>query len=370
MDFATAANAVNLAENFNQNSPANGDSVSTFIDNLFQNGNGQVRNPATMTQGMIAAAQANNDGYWLITDQAVGLILTNWLSIWMDQINNGNGAHIDPRLTQTDIALFRQIAAYVQRNEIALFVPNLDYYGPVDVGNATPVYTIDGYEKVDLFFTGPELANMQLDTAIGKILGIMAFMELFATGAHIVAISSGQDLPHAGQKFWSLFQKSSYMPWRNAGPLNQFCRTAYMHSHYSGAKGLSNLGSAYAYPNTVTTEAAPSPCPFVCSLLVDDTAHIAANSFLQLEGWPGTKAGNYGISGRHGQDFAVHQATKWNISTYGASPFSEKRGTTVFLAPTTWQPDMRVTTWAAYQGAKTLQSWYDTALIRPTANLL
>lgn len=171
---------------------------------------------------------------------------------------------------------------------------------------------------------------------------------------------------------WTLFQTARRFG-RAAGPLNPFSGAAYMHSHYSGAvmwtnigRGLTNAGSAYAYPNTILTEAAPSPCPWVCSLLVDTTARRDPNTFIQLEGWPGTAEGWYGARGRHHQDFEVHGETKWNIGTYGGSPFSEKRGTTVFLAPNNWRPDVRGTIWTAYRGTTTVQGWYESALIRPS----
>jgi len=393
MDFAIAQNATTLPDPYNQNNPADQNSVSTFIDGLFANGNGQVRNPTAMQNGILAAAQADQLGYWLIDVATQATILNLWRTIWMNQVCNiaNNVQNGVPATTQaTDIALFERIAAYVQAYSIALYIPSITYVGP-DAGlNTPPVYEIAGYERADLFLTPQEMAQPNGNTANAKVLNILAFMELFATGAHFVAINSSVDIPdRTPPAFLDMFQ--------NHGALHTNTSTTYMHSHYSGAKGLSNIGAGYAYPNTVggssqetyagwqtdgflgsifgtvsgavsdiiNADIAPVPCPFVCSLLAGNTSRRAPNTFFQLEGWPGILSRGFGATGRHGQDFAVHQATKWNISTYGASPFSEKRGTTVFLAPNNWQPQQRVTTWTSYCGSQTLQGWYDTNLIRP-----
>ena len=65
-------------------------------------------------------------------------------------------------------------------------------------------------------------------------------------------------------------------------------------------------------------------------------------------------------------DFDTHKATLWNISTYGASIYSEKRGTTIFLAPPGWNPQLRPggTIMMNYVGADPRQAWLNTALVR------
>lgn len=374
--FTTALNAVDLPLNFNQNGASDNASVSTFINELFNSNVGHVRHPATMQNAMIAAAQNNSEGYWLITDQAQGLILTNWLSIWINAIfQNGDLNAVDVRLTASDILLFSNLARYIQQNNMSLFVPRIVYHGPLSLTDPAPVYTISGYDRVDLCIPANELQNGMQPGSLATVLSILYFLSLFATGAHMVAITSPLD--YQGQidsppAFWTLFQSSSYVPWRDAGPLNAYAGTAYMHSHYSGLKGLTNVGASYAYPNTVTSTGTPTTCPFVCSLLVGSTAVSQPNTFFQLEGWPGTATQLFGAFGAHAQDFAAHQATKWNISTYGASPFSEKRGTTVFLAPSDWNTDrlLITRTWPSYQGTKTLQGWYAGNLIRPDPQLI
>ncbi len=384
--FANAANTVALPEDYNQDNLADGNSVSTFIDNLFKNGTGDVRNPEAMTQGILAAAKVNKEGYWLIDSAARERILGAWMQIWRKTVLNAN-TQIDARTQQTDVALFTAMANYMQHCRLFMFEPVIKYVGP-SAGGTAPVYRLKGYTQSPLFLTDVEIGAPKSDDAQGKFGNINAFLKKFATGAHFVVISSPLDYqPRQGEEqvepFWCLFQRASYCRRRDAGVLNEYSATAYMHSHYSGVKGLTNAGTGYAYPNTVGgiggpiglltdafyADSAPNPCPFVCSLLVDTTAHSEPNSFFQLEGWPGIATRGFGAKGRHGQDFAVHQATKWNIATYGASPYSEKRGTTIFLAPGDWKPSQGVILWPKFQGSTTLQSWYDSSLIEPSASL-
>lgn len=362
MPFTTAANAVAIPNPLNQNNPPNANSVATFMNDLFNNGAGQVRHPATMIAGMVGAAQNDDEGYWLIDGNAQTTILLALLSPWRRQVL---GLVQNNAVQPSDRDLMIQMAQYVQQNQIAMFVPNITYVGLTGANNQTPIYELNGYTRTDLFLTPGEIATPNGGPATIKLANIVQFLRYFLTGAHVVVINSTTDAPNAAPAFWTLFQTARYFG-RQAGPLNPYSGAAYMHSHYSGSKGLGNAGAAYAFPNTVTTENAPSPCPWVCSLLVDTTAHRDPNTFIQLEGWPGTAQGWYGARGRHHQDFDVHGQTKWNIGTYGASPFSEKRGTTLFLAPNTWQPDVRGTIWTAYQGTKTVQRWYESSLIRPS----
>ena len=71
---------------------------------------------------------------------------------------------------------------------------------------------------------------------------------------------------------------------------------------------------------------------------------------------------------RHGADFATHGATFWNISTYGACPFSEKRGGTVFLAPRSWiERELRTQAMPLYRGfgGPSKHGWFaDDTLVR------
>lgn len=376
--FTTSVAPVNLPLAYNQNGAGDVASVSSFINRLFQNGGGQVRNATVVQAGIAASATAgagappaSAEGYWLIDAPTQGIILDQWEDIWTANATIGGG-YVNPvggaagaLVIQSDIDLIAAMARYVQANNLSLYVPDLVSAGATPAG--VPINTITGYSSraLDLPLVAPGAGP--------NVPRIRHLLSLFATGAHIVVLTDPDDIgPNAIVPFWQLFQDDitvQGVQMRAAGPLDPYTGTAYMHSHYSGAKGLTNIGSAYAYPNTVTSTGTPTLCPFVCSLLVDCTSHNHENTFFQLEGWPGTLLRGFGLFGAHSQDFAAHNATKWNISTYGASPYSEKRGTTVFLAPAGWAPSCETVIWPRFKGSTTLQGWYQPELLRPNAAL-
>jgi hypothetical protein len=237
-----------------------------------------------------------------------------------------------------------------------------------------PQYSYDGTlgDQLKLRLTGYQ--SIPLATLVGgppalawNQANVLRFLNLFACGAHFVVIHAPGDFagmvaPPAAQPFYTQFGTL----------LGNQSTAARMHSHYSGYPGLplSNLGSSYAYPSLVNSETTPALCPYVVAMLVGRTAWAMFgnnyNTFFQLEGWPAYRVNP---AGRHMADFKTHSATKWNLSTYGASLYSEKRGMTIFLAPAGWkppggpQPDP-ATIMTPYVGAGTLQGWLDTKLVR------
>lgn len=379
--FTTSVAAVALPAVHNQNGAGDANSVSSFINNLFANGGGQVRNAAVMQPGIITASTAgavagvgappaSAEGYWLIDAPTQAIILDLWAEIWEANATVA-GPFVNPRagtpagalVIQSDIDLIAQMARYVQANNLSLFTPDIVSAGTTAAG--VPINTITGYSS-------RALSLLPVAAPPPNRPRIRHFLSLFATGAHIVVATDPDDVgANMIQPFWQLFQKAltnwALTVTQPAGPLNALSGTAYMHSHYSGIGGGSNVGAAYAYPNTVTSTGTPTLCPFVCSFLAGCTSHNNQNTFLQLEGWPGTLVAGFGALGAHSQDFAAHNATKWNISTYGASPYSEKRGTTVFLAPAGWAPSCETVIWPRFTGSTTTQGWYAKDLLRPNA---
>ncbi len=244
-----------------------------------------------------------------------------------------------------------------QLSRLSMFVPALELTGSYEHWEGkpmfkkkyvSPVYRIAGYRKFSLDTDG----------------GLYSFLSLFLAGAHIVVLHNEKDLGIGNvSDFYDEFATSSTLerfrmsftnPWfGNPEPEGEVVTdktTAFGHSHYTGSVALK---TAYGYP-IITEDKAPVRCPIVSSLLVDTTdrkSNKDYNTFFQLEGWPGVSMG--GAAGRHAADFELHQATKWNISTYGLCPYSEKRGTTIFLAPDNWKA--RVSpgwTMPSYAGAR------------------
>jgi hypothetical protein len=149
---------------------------------------------------------------------------------------------------------------------------------------------------------------------------------------------------------------------------------------YIGASGIAtsiDIGNSH-YASLVNTtgryylsvggDFAPEQCGLILSFLYGRTVNNllagagAYNTFIQLEGWP---AGG----DRHNADYATYQQMLWNISTYGASAYSEKRATSIFLAPPGWTPQVYQTTrMMPYVGAYAQsngspQGWLNTALV-------
>ncbi|HUC19063.1 MAG TPA: hypothetical protein VMA37_15395 [Acetobacteraceae bacterium] len=292
-------------------------------------------------------------------------MLTQWWTIW-----NPPGGGLPG--VASDQALLAMIRDYIANpaapaagaapgvNSYVMYVPQVAFDGML--GNQVKLRLID-YQAQPFFDPnagGPGVGGW--DQA-----NVEAFFDLLSLGAHFVVIHAAPDLagvalPAAPQSFFDAF----------ASALGGNARAAKAHSHYTGARGLTNIGAAYTYPagvNQETAPAPPAPCPYIVAFLVGRTAWSllntnSYNTFFQLEGWPAT--GLTGIGGRHGADFATHQATLWNISTYGASIYSEKRGTTIFLAPPGWNPHTQPggTIMMPYVGANPRQAWLNTALVR------
>jgi len=235
-------------------------------------------------------------------------------------------------------------------NSYALYVPVMAYDGMLGTR-----------QKFRLLRYLPPVALSPLGGGAWLQPGVTLLLDLMTMGAHFVVIHAAPNLPgglgYAPASFFDLFNTH----------LGGQSRAALTHSHYSGAGGLTNIGAALTFPGLVNAETAPIPCPYICAFLTGRTAYAALgnpyNTFFQLEGWPTTGITN--LPGRHGADYAAHTASLWNISTYGASLYSEKRGTTVFLAPQTWNPAPQAgTIMMPYAGAGTPQGWLDTSLIR------
>lgn len=285
----------------------------------------------------------------LLNPPELQAMLDVWWQIW----SRAPGAAAPAAANASDVAFLDLLRDYLANPDGAaamppysMWVPNVAYDG---MNGEQLKLRLLGYAPVAL-----QVAGVWQAAAVRQFLTYLAF------GAHFVIIQAASDLPPAPPAprcFYTVF----------ANALGGQSRWARAHSHYSGAGGLTNLLAAYAYPGVINSEVTPANCPYLTALLIGRTAWGIGgdyNTFFQLEGWPTT--GITGAGGRHGADFAAHNATKWNISTYGASVFSEKRGTTVFLAPPAWNPlPNAVTLMAPYAGAKpAAQGWLDPNLVR------
>ncbi|MFT3776414.1 MAG: hypothetical protein QM820_64560 [Minicystis sp.] len=307
---------------------------------------------------------------WFADQADVDMMMASWLGAWNDPDDSYGSC------PESDRKLIRFLAGYMKANDMALWVPKLllrnTFANTVDgVTYHAPRYRVDAWRQHKL------IKNGSWDDDALKV-----FLALFGAGAHFVVLHDHGDTGIETQDFYACFGKTfgAWTPW---GGLQN---TSTGHSHYvehgSNKKPKApSVGTAYAYPYIANETAPKKDCPFICSLIVDTTAaknknvidgnveYYDYNTFFQLEGWPGTMTleGKMGLKGRHGKDFALHQATLWNISTFGLCPYSEKRGTPVFLAPARHRLSvdgflgMRMPLFA---GARETQSWW-----RPEASV-
>ena len=217
-----------------------------------------------------------------------------------------------------------------------LWVPTLVYQN-----NTSPAqYQISGYQNF-------ALASYSANKTAWTQDGVRTFLQLMAGGAHMVAVSAVRDFESQGiaynsRDLYSAFRKANLS--QRGDPVN---------SHYAnvikiGGKDVWGNFTGQYYLD-INQDAAPLGCGLILALLFGRTVNNTTggtytpgqyNTFMQLEGWPATGTGDTW----HNADFNAYQQSLWNTATYGACPYSEKRATTVFLAPTGWQPAIYQTT--------------------------
>jgi hypothetical protein len=236
---------------------------------------------------------------------------------------------------------------------LVMYVPTITYQNTIAAG---PRYLLTGYQAYPLAGTNGARFNMA---------SVQTFLQLFLGGAHFVNIQTNPDFAtlnpenppaNTGRSLYGAFTK--HFPASPTGG-RQSCIG---NSHYTSTV---NLGGWY-YGSQIGNWASAG-CGLLLAALFGQTANGPYNTFLQLEGWPADvslKTGSLGGGERHAQDYAAYKNSLWNISTFGATPYSEKRATTIFLAPLPWVPKICSSTYMMpYVGAQTPQGWLQTDLV-------
>lgn len=309
-----------------------------FVNSLFGPG---IRSAAAINAAM--QATSNTDLGYLPPADFTGGQMVQLVALWVRHWMGTTAADVLPA---TDVTLLDLLKDYIARaannGPLTLWVPQISH----QTGTAPAVYALQGYRPF-VFFDA---------TGAWQPATVSAFLTLLTAGSHIVPISANSDLP-AGvtvQPFNSFF--STHVNAANT-------RHDVGNSHYA----LAFNATGYYYLN-VSGNFAPPNCGLLLAFLFGRTVNSllasagSYNLFLQLEGWQADAA-------RHQADYALHQQTLWNISTLGASPYSEKRATTIFLAPGGWTPHVyRETRMMAYAGAYAqangaAQPWLRTDLV-------
>lgn len=315
-----------------------------FLNGLFAD---TIRAPREFSLEIDNAIQDENLVAWLITQAELNLMVRHLSAALMNPL----AVSI---LCEEDRELMRFFNGYFAHNNISMSVPALDL---VNLG-PPPRYQLNGY-----------ITQVISSAGVLSQGGVNAFLELLLIGAHFVVLHSLTGGHNILQDFYVQFGNRFYSwtgRWTGAA-----ASTAAVHSHYGVG-----VRSAYSYPNKWEWLglSASAAWPLIPIMIVDTTVSRGTNNyntFFQMEGWstsilgsffarnvPALAAGWYAapawaglaVGGlgsalgwpfgesrvskggiRHGADFETHMATKWNISTYGACVYSEKRAATVFL---------------------------------------
>lgn len=300
--------------------------VGKFVDSLFS--------PDVRTLDAINPALRSGATTATFTSQ-LPMITAVWLAAWQASQGDPYNAQDLKNCPTSDHALMQFLATYFRANPLTMFLPKIQLEGFLPKGEM-PIYQLSGYTGQALFDGGEwDYPNVE------------QFLELLLVGAHFVVIHAAKDLPPGDwvAPFYELFTGSSQLkPYRRHDPGN---------SHYTSTTNV----CGYYVPD-VRHDKAPTPCPFALAFLACPTVSAVGcspkvyNTFLQLEGWEATHS-------RHNADYkTIYQPTLWNVSTYGACAYSEKRATAIFLAPADWNPQISPQTFMPpYVGAETPQKW-------------
>lgn len=292
--------------------------------------------------------EAVPDAQWLIDDATRELIISVLTGYWDDAL----APDWDPREIVYDRLFVELVRDYVQAQDLWIAYPRFVCAEKRD--------TAPSRYRIEMYAIAPfRRSDAWVPATIDR------FFQLMLSGAHFVVVQSSSDLPSSGPDFFSTFKG---LP--SAGKA--------MHSHYTSHK-VSLNGRNYpglhlsGEDDTLDQLIDPTQSVLLPVVLSDHTSNLYPNAFFQMEGWrpgvnkyggPLSQYNQLALAGgfRHGADFATHGATFWNISTYGACPFSEKRGGTVFLAPESWMIDtFRTEGMPLYRGfgGPTKAGWFD-----------
>ena len=346
--------------------------IPSFINNLFSSNVRALSN----VQSAITAGKM----HYTFTDTTTrGVILNAWLAAWQQHNGDKYNSTSYGQCPAVDRTLIGFLSDYIKAYSLYQYVPDLSYVGPQSNQSSIAIYKNAGYQGKAFLTNGKwnygvvnsdgslSNGNYPTDTVANFLFHIFC-------GAHFVIVSNSGDLNggNSVRQFWDYFTSSNID--RGGDKFN---------SHYSGA----NL-TGYYYLN-IYHDKEPSSNPLLAAFLValtdpassDDviavttgavpgaialadaqSRHSASNTFVQLEGWQNHFP--Y-VGGWHAADYDSHEATLWNFSTFGASPYSEKRSTPIFLANSKFNTTINSSTkMPLYNGASSLQSWMNPGLLQ------
>jgi hypothetical protein len=225
-------------------------------------------------------------------------------------LNGWKGALLDPdggakahTTNETDSAFVQERVNNIQDNKLEMRLPG-------------------GGSHLKLYFEPDEIDALRGDwTSTSSTMdNVEQFLDHLLSGAHFVQLRLTESAPD----FFSAFA---------GGDPSRYTATRLANSHFlkegSPWTRLPFSRGGLQYPKDVTSDTTPENPAILSAVLVGHTRATSTSddgdTYFQLEGWPAVKRNAF--LGRHRVDNGVHQDTGWNVSTFGASRFSEKAGT-------------------------------------------
>jgi len=328
---------------------ANASNIPEFLDSLFA---GTTRQD--QAANVKASAAGGSTTYTYIDKASRKVILESWLAAWKGFANPSYVGDYTRYICERDRAFIEFIAGYIQANRLNFCKPSLtlsttswekDTTGVPFYANAgfTREAFMDSKWKTWSFGTFDDNGKPNNDGVVTR------FLWYFFHGAHFVVVCDSDDGASGVPDFQTAF----------AANLDH--STCPGNSHYATHSWFGNIPNPAKdyYYLTIGQTAPTTDSSYIVAALAGDTSQGKKNGFLQLEGWQGqAPSPSQGIRGgpRHEADFKTHLATLWNISTFGACAYSEKRSTPIFLAQSAFDLTIdRSTHMPRYDGAATVQ---------------
>jgi hypothetical protein len=322
--------------------------VKEFIDSLFDH---DVRS----AQNVKDAAANGATTVSFVDDRSRKIILESWLAAWKSVTGvdpHNRDTSYDKYIIQADRDLIQWLTGYIYTTSMRLCRPKLTLSSLSTGVAGVPFYENAGYEVLPFVENDDWSYGSFADNGEPHWNGtVSTFLWLLFHGAHFVIIDNPDDgaLPNT-KSLAASFDKHIPSAMRSHCPGN---------SHYPTDLWFKKVGSLTTdeYYLDVDDDYETGE-GFILALLIGDTSAGASNSFMQLEGWQAQGEGGLTGGPRHTFDLETHEATFWNISTYGACAYSEKRSTPCFFTQDqqTFSLDLdRTTHMPLYDGAGSLQ---------------
>lgn len=274
-------------------------------------------------------------------------IVAMWKEYWL---NGTTGA-----CPAADAVLIDRLKGFVATSKATnIWLPRLTVH---DAGPPA-VFNLKGYNRIG-FYKGGTPAGHAPEWSASTV---ERFLTLLASGGHVVQICASADLPgtrySSASDFYATFASAAIVRGDEIGSSHYVApgalRTNAEGWYFLDIDGENMPAQVVAKPGAAAVDAGLLNA-FMTSMTVTGVGVDGGdyNAFFQLEGW---QQQGLGGGARHMYDYDTYNKIAWNISTFGASPYSEKRATSVFLAPDGWTPAVtQVTCMMPYVGAYATQ---------------